>query len=173
MVPPPGVNVPPPPGTQPARPAVPNAADDPFGAMNAMAQMGQVQRAPEIVIVNDGKPVEQVGASTRFATIGKYALIALVPMVIGMVMGAAGRSNSAYNQAIGGAKVIAAGVKASKQSLGELQTVLDEATKKGPLKPDKALTDSLKPLVERLKPPSDVVFRASKARSTPICPRGS
>ena len=53
VVPPPGLAVPPPPG---AGPPVPNAADDPFGAMNAMAAHGAAQRAPEIVIVHDGKP---------------------------------------------------------------------------------------------------------------------
>src|SRR6185369_15649323 len=67
VVAPPGMNLPPPPGMaapQPAQPAIPNAADDPFGAMNAMAAHGTVQRAPEIVIVNDGKPVENVGSSS-------------------------------------------------------------------------------------------------------------
>src|SRR6185369_13137031 len=55
IAPPPGLAPPSPP-----QPVIPNAADDPFGAMNAMAAVGTVQRAPEIVIVNDGKPVENV-----------------------------------------------------------------------------------------------------------------
>ena len=63
VVAPPGLNLPPPPGAAAPQPVIPNAADDPFGAMNAMAAVGTVQRAPEIVIVNDGKPVENVGSS--------------------------------------------------------------------------------------------------------------
>ena len=52
VVPPPGLNLPPPPGlAQPAappQPMIPNAADDPFGAMNAMAAHGTTQRAPDL-----------------------------------------------------------------------------------------------------------------------------
>ena len=45
VVAPPGMNLPPPPGVQPQyqqppAPVIPNAADDPFGAMNAMAAVG-------------------------------------------------------------------------------------------------------------------------------------
>jgi hypothetical protein len=68
VLPPPGLNVPPP---QPPQPVIPNAAEDPFGAMNAMAAVGTVQRAPEIVIVHDGKPVENVGAQSHGAMIGR------------------------------------------------------------------------------------------------------
>ena len=74
VVPPPGLAPPPPP-----QPVIPNAADDPFAAMNAMAAVGTVQRAPEIVIVNDGKPVENVGAASRSGAIAKLA----APAVIG------------------------------------------------------------------------------------------
>ena len=51
--------------------------------MNAMAAQGAAQRAPEIVIVHDGKPVESVSAGTQAATIGKYLAIAIVPQVAG------------------------------------------------------------------------------------------
>ena len=68
VVPPPGLAPPPPP-----QPVIPNAAEDPFAAMNAMAAVGTVQRAPEIVIVNDGKPVENVGASSHGGAIAKLA----------------------------------------------------------------------------------------------------
>ena len=89
VVPPPGLNLPPPPGVQtaPPQPQLPNAADDPFGAMNAMAHIGTMQRAPEIVIVNDGKPVEQVGASKRAGTIAKFAIVGAVPLVLGIAVG--------------------------------------------------------------------------------------
>jgi hypothetical protein len=72
VVAPPGLNLPPPPGLEPATPkgpVIPNAADDPFGAMNAMAAVGTVQRAPEIVIVHDGKAVEHIGQKSAFATV--------------------------------------------------------------------------------------------------------
>ena len=44
---------------------IPKAAAHPYGAMTAMAAVGTVQRTPEIVIVHDGKPVENVGALTQ------------------------------------------------------------------------------------------------------------
>lgn len=166
VVPPPGVNLPPPPGQR--GPQVPNAADDPFGAMNAMAQAGQVQRAPEIVInVNEGPPAEHVGASKRVAKIGKVALLALVPLIIGMLVGAAGRSAAFYNQGTEGAKAIVSHVTAAKRSLGKLQGVLDGARKKGGLKPDKALTTALKPLVEELKPDTAKIFVAKQGTLNP------
>src|SRR5687768_1014529 len=70
VVPPPGLNLPPPPGARAPGPVIPSAADDPFGAMNAMAAHGAAQRAPEIVIVNDGKPVESVSTGDRAAKLG-------------------------------------------------------------------------------------------------------
>ena len=42
-----------------------NAADDPFGAMNAMAAVATVQRAPEIVIVNDASSDDSLGRALR------------------------------------------------------------------------------------------------------------
>src|SRR5205823_13542413 len=45
VAPPPGLTVP-----KQSGPVIPAAADDPFGNMNAMAQQGAMQRAPEIVI---------------------------------------------------------------------------------------------------------------------------
>src|SRR4051812_34556100 len=77
VVAPPGLNLPPPPGlapAQPPQPIIPNAADDPFGAMNAMAAVGAVHRAPEIVIHHDGKPVEHVGAQSHGAMLAKIGI---------------------------------------------------------------------------------------------------
>ena len=51
VVPPPGVSLPAPPGVAPAGPVVPSAKDDPFGAMNAMAQIGTMQRAPDALSI--------------------------------------------------------------------------------------------------------------------------
>ncbi len=142
---------------------MPNAADDPFGAMNAMAQQGQVHRAPEIVInVNEGPPAEHVGSSKQIAKIGKIALIALVPLVIGMLVGAAGRSAAFYNTGTAGAKAIVSHVTASKRWLGNVQSTLDGARKKG-LKPDKALTTALKGLLkDENRPAVDKIFAAKQ-----------
>jgi hypothetical protein len=166
MVAPPGL--PPPPGIQPAQPVIPNAADDPFGAMNAMAAHGTVQRAPEIVIVNDGKPVENVGE-------GGSALLKLgIPIAIGLVVGIAvgkiGTSASSYNDGLKGAKAIlgdknsASTVALLKKTLADLDTALDEAKTKsgGNFKPDLALDKQLKEIAAKLEVKSELVFRAKE-----------
>lgn len=162
VAPPPGVVVQPPPGARGHQPPMPNAADDPFGAMSAMAQAGQAQRAPEIVInVNEGPPAEHVGASKRIGGILKWVGIALVPLIVGMLVGAAGRSAAHYNEGTKGAKAIVSHVTVAKRGLGKLQSILDDAKKKG-LKPDKALSASLKPLVEELKPDTTKIYAAKQ-----------
>ena len=50
VVPPPGLSMPAPPGTAAAEPALPDASQDPFGAMNAMAAQGALRAAPPRVI---------------------------------------------------------------------------------------------------------------------------
>jgi|JI10StandDraft_1071094.scaffolds.fasta_scaffold00206_21 hypothetical protein len=133
VVPPPGLAVPPPPGAVPPQPAgppapvVPNAAEDPFGAMNAMAQMGAAQRAPEIVIVNDGKPVESVSASARGATIAKYAAIALIPFILGVAIRGVSKDANFYNAGIRDSKFILKDVKAVKKSLVQLAESVNKA----------------------------------------------
>jgi hypothetical protein len=131
VVPPPGLAVPPPPGVagpySPPPPPAPNAADDPFGAMNHMAQMGAQQRAPEIVIINDGKPVESVSAGTRGATIAKYAAIALVPFVIGIAIRGVSKDANFYNAGIRDSKFILADVKSVKKSLVSLNNAISAA----------------------------------------------
>jgi hypothetical protein len=167
VVPPPGVNLPAPPGvaTAPAGPVVPSAKDDPFGAMNAMAQIGTMQRAPEIVIVNDGRPVEHVGASKRTGTIVKYVVIGLVPLAIGIAIGQIAKEAKFYNAGISDAKKILSakdnGVKDVKKKVVELQTALEGAAKNG-FTPDKALTATLGTLVGKLEVKSDAVFRAKQ-----------
>lgn len=129
VVPPPGLNLPPPPGVKPPQqgPVIPNAADDPFGAMNAMAQVAAVQRAPEIVIVNDGKPVESVSTGTRAATIGKYAALAIAPLILGLIIGQIAKDAKYYNEGISGAKAIHKDVQGVKSKLGELKNAFDSA----------------------------------------------
>ena len=160
VTPPPGVTVPAPRG-----PVVPNAADDPFGAMNAMASIGTMQRAPEIVIVNDGKPVEHVGAGKRAATIGKYAAIGVVPLIIGVIVGQTAKDANYYNGGIEDARFLLEnkqrGIKAIKRSVVDLQTALDNAAKNG-FKPDANLTTALDGLVPKLEVEQNIVYRAKQ-----------
>jgi hypothetical protein len=125
VVPPPGLAVPPPPGAAAPGPVVPNAADDPFGAMNAMAAHGAAQRAPEIVIVHDGKPVESVSAGTQVATIGKYVAIALVPFVLGIAIRGISKDAAAYNEGITGAKALLSDIKGVKKQLAATKAKLE------------------------------------------------
>lgn len=165
------MNLPPPPGVQPpqpAAPAIPNAADDPFGAMNAMAAVGTVQRAPEIVIVNDGKPVENVGAGGKGAAIAKIAVPAVAALVIGVSIGQIAKKNSFYNDGLKDAKAILGDqgkqytVAAVKKSLSKLDTALDDAKNKNGLAPDAALGAELTKLAQELDVKSEVVFRAKQ-----------
>jgi hypothetical protein len=140
----------------PAAPVMPNAAEDPFGAMNAMAAVGTVRRAPEIVIVNDGRPVEHVGAQSRAATLTKIVAPAAVALIIGIVVGKIGTSASSYNDGLKGAKAIlgdrntAATVSYLKKALSDLDTELDEAKTKHNFRPDGAVDKALKEFAVKL-----------------------
>ncbi|MBP6632632.1 MAG: hypothetical protein KBG28_30305 [Kofleriaceae bacterium] len=168
IAPPPGVAIQPPPGmarpapAAPAAPPVPSASDDPFGAMNAMAQMGTMQRAPEIVIVNDGKPVEDVAAGKRAATIGKYVAIGILPLIFGVVIGQIAKDGNFYNDGIRGAKAIMGNVKELKKNLGELESILTDSKKSG-YRASKDMTAKLGLLLPKLDSKSTIVFRAKQS----------
>ena len=150
---PPGMALPAPPGMktpQPTGPTVPSATDDPFGAMNAMAQIGTMQRAPEIVIVNDGKPVENVAASKRGVVIAKYAAIALVPLIVGAIVGKIGHTAAVHNQSVKGAKGLLADLKKLKKELNGVKNAITENVSRGGFTPDKELTATLKGISEKL-----------------------
>ena len=149
IAPPPGLNVPTPAG--PAQPAIPNAADDPFGAMNAMAAVGTVQRAPEIVIVNDGKPVENVGSSSMNARIAMVAIPGVLMLIVGVAIGKVGSGAAHYNDGLKGAKDLLDNEKALKKGLSDLERVLDEHKAKSNFKPDPAVDKELTTLVGRLE----------------------
>ena len=168
VVPPPGLNLPPPPGLQPQQPAIPNAADDPFGAMNAMAAVGTVQRAPEIVIVNDGKPVENVGTSSLGMTIAKIAVPAVLMLGIGVGVGRASKAANFYNEGLDDAGEILGApdkpstVKGAKKSLADLDNALDAMSKNG-FKPDPAGTKALADTIKKLEAiNSKAVFQAKQ-----------
>jgi len=167
VVPPPGLAPPTP--AAPAQPVIPNAADDPFAAMNAMAAVGTVQRAPEIVIVNDGKPVENVGATSHGASIARLAIPAVITLGIGIAIGQIAKGANIYNEGLKDAKSILGDDKASstvknvKKSLSELDSVLDDMKTKNNYHPDTAADKKLADLAARLEVKAGTVFRTASA----------
>ncbi len=172
VVAPPGMNLAPPPGVQqpqqPAAPPPPNAHDDPFGAMNHMAAVGQVQRAPEIVIVNDGKPVESVHASGTGAMIAKMVVPAVAALAIGLGLGRISKDANFYNEGLSGARAILGDGKtpstvgAVKRALSELDTSLDEIKTRTNFRPDAATGTALTAIAAKLDVKSELVFRAKQ-----------
>ena len=164
VVPPPGLAPPPPP-----QPVIPNAADDPFAAMNAMAAVGTVQRAPEIVIVNDGKPVENVGASSHSVPTAVLAALAVIMLIVGVVIGQIAKGANIYNAGLKDARSIlgddktASTVKNVKKTLSELDGVLDEMKTKNNYRPDTAADKRLRELSGRLDIKEATVFRTAGA----------
>jgi len=160
------MNVPPP---APPQPVIPNAAEDPFGAMNAMAAVHTVHRAPEIVIVNDGKPVENVGASGRGTSIAKLVAPAVVALAIGIGIGQIAKGANIYNQGLKDARTIlgddkaASTVRSVKKALSELDGVLDEMKTRNGYRPDTDADKKLAELAARLDVKSGTVFRTAGA----------
>ena len=185
VVAPPGLNLPPPPGMQqpasqqPAAPAIPNAADDPFGAMNAMAAVGTVQRAPEIVIVNDGNPVEHVGQKSTGATIAKIAIPAALALVIGLALGKIGSNANRHNEGIEGAKEMLGdkgkpwSIVGVKKTLSSIDTLLDEERTKNGFRPDHDFDQKLSALAGKLKFDAKEQTLLSFARGLPPDVAGS
>ncbi|HEY5947997.1 MAG TPA: hypothetical protein VIV40_21020 [Kofleriaceae bacterium] len=166
VVAPPGLAVQAPP--QPSGPVIPNAHDDPFGAMNAMAAHGTVQRAPEIVIVHDGKPVENVGAESHAHTLLKIAVPAGIALIVGLAVGKIGSSASNYNDGLRGARAVLGDknspstVAMLKKQLSDLDNLLDEAKTKNGFKPNLELDKKLKEMATKLEVNSEIVFRAKQ-----------
>jgi hypothetical protein len=138
LAPPPGLNVPGP--AKQSGPVIPAASDDPFGNMNAMAQIGTAQRAPEFVIVNDGKPVESVSTGSKAASIAKFAVPAFVALILGWLLGAAGQSAVFANKSIDSANNVAVAITRAKKDLSDLQSNLTDALKKSGGKIDPSVT---------------------------------
>lgn len=169
---PPGMNLPPPPGVQqpqqPPQPVIPNAADDPFAAMNAMAAVGTVQRAPEIVIVNDGKPVENVGSAGKGAMIAKMVVPAVAALAVGLAIGRISKDANFYNDGLKGARAILGDAKTPstvsnvKRALSELDSVLDEMKTKTNYRPDANVGAQLTTIAKKLDVKSELVFRAKQ-----------
>lgn len=171
VVAPPGVVVAPPPGMappQPTGPVIPNAADDPFGAMNAMAAVAQQAPKQEFIIVNDGKPVENVGADSKGANIAKMAIPAAIALIVGVAVGKIGTGAAAYNEGLRGARAILGDkgtpstVSNLKKTLADLDNVLDEAKTKNGFKPSLDVDKKLKEIAGKLEVKSELVFRAKQ-----------
>ncbi len=172
IVPPPGANIqgsiPAPPGVTPppgiAAPVaapIPDASADPFGAMNAMAQNATVAAQPEIVVVNDGAPVESVAKKNKGATIARTAAMILFPLVAGVMVGKIGSGASQYNQVIADAKPIRDDVKTVRRSLTELSAALEGAKKDGKFVPgDEKLTAALAAL-EPVPTNDELIYESS------------
>jgi hypothetical protein len=147
---------------------MPDAHHDPFGAMNAMAAQHIPQRAPEMVIVHDGTPVENVGAESHASTLLKILVPALIALIVGITIGKVGTGASSYNDGLKGAKAILGDkttpstVAFLKKSLSDLDTALDEAKTKRGFKPDLTLDKTLKEMAQKLEVKSELVFRAKE-----------
>ncbi len=172
VVAPPGLNVAPPPGLaqQPQQPAIPNAADDPFAAMNAIAAVGTAQRAPEIVInLNDGKPVEQVGASNSTATILKIALPALFGLIVGAFIATNGKNAAWNNDGVAAVKYTYGARDAPstflylKKTLSDLDTLLTSSGSK----PSSSTTSQLLAMEKKLEVADTRVFEARMSALPP------
>lgn len=164
---PPGITPPPGVATQPVAPPAPNASDDPFGAMNHMAQMGTAQRAPEIVIVNDGKPVESVSASEQATKYGKLAGLILVPLILGVIVGQIGAKAAFFNDGIAASKAILGNVVDVKKNVNKLEQVLDEANSKNGLRFSPELTKQIETAATALDIKAELVFRAKQTNLNP------
>jgi len=134
--------------------------------MNAMAHHGAMQRAPEIIIVNDGKPVESVSTGHRTAGLAKLAAVAVVPLVLGVIVGQIAKRASFYNESIGDAKLIVTDVKAVKKGLVDLQRSLEDAAKKG-FRPDKKITGDIEANIAKVPIKDEQVFRAKQNALNP------
>jgi len=134
VVAPPGAGaVPAPPGVQPAQPQVhvPDASKDPFGAMNAMAAQQAHHRAPEIIVVNDGTPVESVGAESKAVRYGKIAGFILGPLIVGLAVGQISSSAKRSNEVIDDAALIRDDLKKLNNGLVGLNDILLEGKNRG------------------------------------------
>ena len=158
----------------PTGPIIPNAADDPFGAMNAMAAVAQQAPKQEFIIVNDGKPVENVGAESRGASIARMAVPGVIALIVGLAIGKIGTGASNYNEGLRGARAILGDKNAGstvanlKKSLSDLDNILDEAKTKNGFKPSLDVDKKLKDLAAKMEVKSDLVFRAKQNSLDPI-----
>lgn len=164
---PPGARVggviPAPPGVEPPRPNIPDAKDDPFGAMNAMAaHTAQTAHAqPQFVVVNDGTPVEQVQKKNR-AKVMVIGGVALLALIMGITMGKISAGANMYNRTIDAAAVVRDDIKQVRDGLIGYQQILTSGKERGKGKfvpNDEKLTQELEAMPP-LKPDIEKVLGA-------------
>ncbi|MCX5748030.1 MAG: hypothetical protein NT062_36675 [Proteobacteria bacterium] len=137
--------------------------------MNHMAAIGSLQRAPEIVIVNDGKPVENVGASGTGAKVARIAIPAVVALGLGLGIGRLSKDANFYNEGLKDAKALLGDAKspstivATKKLVADVERTLDEMNTKTKLHPDAGFDKQLTELATKLGEVKEVlVFRAKQ-----------
>jgi hypothetical protein len=165
MAAPPGARaagvIPAPPGAQPPRPHIPDAKEDPFGAMNALAAHGAQVQQPQFVVVNEGPPAEEVQKRARARLLMIGGLMVL-PLVFGIAVGKISSGAKLYNRTIEDAAVIRDEVKKTRDGLIGVQQVLASAKlrAKGNFAPgDAKLTAELEALPP-LRPNIEQVFNS-------------
>jgi hypothetical protein len=158
--------VPPPPGVaQPQQPAAPDAADDPFGAMNHMARQAAPVAQPQVIVV-DHKDVEKVSSTDKVLRIVKVAVMIVVPLAAGLVFGRIMQQNAEYNHKLDDAGKVFKDFDIVAKSLNELQAVLDMHRPKDgkfivgdPKAAEKLLTDLKAIKIEGQDP--DLLFKSN------------
>lgn len=152
--------------------AVPSAPpvvhDDPLRAMNAIAQQASQApaRAAEYIVINDGKPVEDVGHDNKAAKYGKIAAMIAVPLFLGVGVGRAARGASEHNTGIDNGKVILKEVKDVKKTLADVRNEMEAAQKEG-FRPNPTLTTSLETLGQKLEVKAEQVYRSKQGSLGP------
>ena len=119
-----GGAIPAPPGVGPARPVIPDAKEDPFAAMNAIAAHGARSAQPTYVVPHDLSPAERVEKRSSAVKFGVLAGILLVPLILGVVIGKLSANARAYNRTIDDAVIVRADTNAVRDGLIAIQQVL-------------------------------------------------
>lgn len=169
MVAPPGSRagggvIPAPPGVGPPRPVIPDAKEDPFAAMNAIAAHGARGAQQQFVVPHDSSPalhVEKRSHAVRFAVLGG---ILVVPLIIGVMVGALGAKARDYNRTIDDAATVRDDTIKMRDGLVAIQQVLQTARERsrgaqGFVVGDAKLTAELAALPP-LSPNIEKVFRS-------------
>jgi hypothetical protein len=159
-----GGAIPAPPGAgPPPRPAIPDAKEDPFAAMNAMAAHGAVA-AQQPIVYHDTGPVDRVHKRSHAVKLALIGGALLVPLVVGVVVGVLSAKAKAYNRTIEDAAAVRDDTRKVGESLISMQTVLQTGRERsrgtqGFMVGDAKLTAELAALPP-LTPNIELVFRS-------------
>jgi hypothetical protein len=109
-----------------------------------MASYGTSQRAPEIVIVNDGRPIEHVGASKRAAKLIVPIAVGVGSLILGYVIAVILSGQDAAKSAKATKKAMQTLVGLDRKQIGNLKSAFEGA---GNLKDPKISDELTKALV--------------------------